>query len=86
MPEISRFFGIVVTINYNDHSPPHFHAQHGDEELIVRIKDLSIVRGKFSPKDSNLLMEWAAIHQEELLRAWEDAQNHQKPRKIAPLA
>ena len=85
MPEISRFFGIVILVNYNDHSPPHFHAQYGDEEILVKINDLSTLRGSMSSHAKNLIMKWATIHKEELLNAWNAAQSHTKPERIDPL-
>jgi hypothetical protein len=85
MPEISRFFGIVIFLNFEDHAPPHFHARYGGDELLVRIKDLSVMRGKMSARATGLIMEWASLHQAELLAGWEDAQAHRIPTKIAPL-
>lgn len=44
MPEISRFFGIIITINYREHDPPHFHAWYGGADISVRISDGSVSR------------------------------------------
>jgi hypothetical protein len=85
MPEISRFFGIVVLLNYNDHTPPHFHAQSGDEEMLVGINDLQVIRGSMSARNKRLVMKWAALHKEELMHAWNEAQAHHVPDKIEPL-
>ena len=38
MPEISRFYGIIIFMNYNDHSPPHYHAKYEDQEIIMEIR------------------------------------------------
>ena len=46
MPEISRFLGIVITMFYNDHSPPHFHALYGNNAVTVSIRDESVT-GEF---------------------------------------
>ena len=85
MPEISRFFGIVILLNYNDHSPPHFHAESGDEEILVSIKDLRVIRGSMSARNMRLVVKWAALHNDELLLAWDAAQSHAVPEKIEPL-
>jgi hypothetical protein len=85
MPEISRFFGIVILLNFNDHAPPHFHAQSGGEEVLVSIKDLKVIRGNMSARNKRLVMKWAALHKDELLRAWDEAQLHHTPEKIEPL-
>jgi hypothetical protein len=46
MPEISRFYGIVIKIFHNDHHPPHFHAEHGGDQMIVDIETLGVIGGK----------------------------------------
>ena len=85
MPEISRFFGIVIRIHTGDHNPPHFHAQYGETEGVIRIRDLKIVAGRLSPRALHLVKTWAATHQEQLLTAWERAQRSESPGKIPPL-
>lgn len=45
MPELSRFYGIVVFMNYNDHAPPHFHARYQNQEVMIEIES-GVVRGK----------------------------------------
>ncbi len=67
MPELSRFYGIIIRMYFADHAPPHFHAFYGDEEVVIDIRQLAIVRGSFSPRAFGLLMEWASIHQSDLL-------------------
>jgi hypothetical protein len=85
MPEVSRFFGVVVYMYYDDHAPPHFHAEYAGEEVLIRINDLSVIRGKVHPRALGFIMEWAALHKSELLRAWDEASHRQKPGKISPL-
>lgn len=48
MPELCRFFGIIIRMYYNDHDPPHFHAVYGDDEALIGIDTLSIIRGEFA--------------------------------------
>jgi len=84
MPEISRFFGIIIKMLFNDHKPPHFHAEYGEYRIAIRISDLSILKGSFPPKALALIVEWAALHKEELIREWEASKNGNMF-KIAPL-
>lgn len=85
MPEISRFYGIVIRMYFGDHLPPHFHAYYGSHSVIVSIKNLSIVDGKFPPRALGLVIEWATLHQSELLAFWEKAVKGKSIGKIKPL-
>lgn len=60
VPEISRFFGIVVSMNYNDHPPPHFHVRYAEQKAIVAIQSPTLLEGELSPRALGLVMEWAA--------------------------
>lgn len=84
MPEISRFLGIVVGMFYNEHAPPHFHARYGEHEVTVRIAD-GVVHGYFPGRALALLMEWYALHREELRGNWERARARKPLQKIEPL-
>lgn len=86
MPTISEFLGILILMYYDDHAPPHFHARYGDYEVLIRISPLGILRGGLPPRALSLVMEWASIHEEELLNDWKHAELHQKLEKIAPLS
>lgn len=57
MPELCRFLGIVIFMNFNEHNPPYFHAKYGDFEIIVEINS-GIVEGKFPKRALGLVMEW----------------------------
>lgn len=85
MPEISRFYGIIIYIFYREHQPPHFHAVYGDEEALIAIDTLAVLAGHLSPRALGLAIEWAIIYQEELKKVWHQAMNHQKLDKIKPL-
>ena len=85
MPEISRFYGIIIKMFYDDHNPPHFHAIYGDLESIINIHSLGVISGSLTPRALGLVMEWASLHQKELLQDWEKAKNLQPPDKIDPL-
>ncbi len=86
MPEISRFFGIIITINFFDHAPPHFHARYGDQTVSIAILDLAILQGNMRPRALALVMEWAALHQAEILVDWERAAKGEPVMPIPPLA
>ena len=86
MPELCRFYGIVIQIYYDDHPPPHFHAKYGDYKAVLGIDSLKISSGKLPPRVSSLVIEWASQHQEELHEAWHQIQNYEPPGIIAPLS
>ncbi len=70
---------------YNDHLPPHFHAEYSGSEAWVNINTLAVIAGKLSPRALGLVMEWASLHQEELKSLWEKAEKMESLDKIAPL-
>ena len=69
MPEISRFFGIMIAIYYDDHAPPHFHAKYGGFEATVTMVE-GAVAGDFPRRARGLVLEWSDIHRDELLANW----------------
>jgi hypothetical protein len=85
MPEISRFYGIVIKIFYNDHPPPHFHAEYGGEHMLVNIDTLAVIAGKLTPRATGLVVEWASQHQAELHTVWGQARNLEPLDRINPL-
>ncbi len=85
MPEVSRFFGIVIRIFFNDHDPPHFHAVYGEYEALIEIESLAIYRGGLPGRALALVQEWAVIHREELRKDWELARSGRSLDPIAPL-
>lgn len=85
MPEISRFFGIVIAIFYNDHAPPHFHVKYNDYRATISISDLKILEGSLPKRALYLVKEWATQHCSELLEDWNLAQAKQPLKPINPL-
>ena len=85
MPELSRFYGIIIRMFYGDHAPPHFHAAYQGEEIKVSINTLEAMEGDMSRRARALVLEGAALHRAELRQAWELASHNQEPSKIAPL-
>jgi uncharacterized DUF497 family protein len=59
MPEISRFYGIIIAMFYDDHNPPHFHARYGGSMVAVEIGSLRILEGRIPPRALGMVMEWA---------------------------
>ena len=86
MPEISRFFGIVIAMYYDDHQPPHFHARYGSQHARIDIHSLDVMAGRLSPRVRGLVTEWASIHARELLEDWELARAGAPLRRIEPLS
>lgn len=85
MPEISRFFGIVIRIFYSDHAPPHFHAVYGSAEAQIGINPIRVLNGRLPRRALSMVLEWAALHQQELLMDWELAFQEFPPQPIDPL-
>jgi hypothetical protein len=85
MPEICRFYGIIIRMYYDDHNPPHFHALYGDDEARVNINTLAVFSGSLPARALGLVVEWASMHQDELKRDWELARKQAKLERIAPL-
>ncbi|MFH0802705.1 MAG: DUF4160 domain-containing protein [bacterium] len=86
MPEICRFYGIIISLFYDEHNPPHFHARYGGEKVAIEIQSLRILEGRIPGRALGLVIEWALQHQKELIEGWEMAENNRLPKKIAPLA
>jgi len=85
MPEISRFFGMVVAMYYNDHAPAHFHLRYGQQRAIIGIDPVLVLEGKLSPRARAMVLEWAAQHQTELMTDWQLARQQAPLNKIEPL-
>ena len=68
MPEISRFFGIIIKMFFKDHSPPHFHVEFGEFRAIFNIQSQEIMEGSLPSKQLKLVQAWAVIHEEELIK------------------
>ena len=85
MPEISRFFGIIIKMFFDDHNPPHFHAEYDGDVALIDIRNLSVFSGRLPPRVIGLVIEWASVHQQELFVDWDRARVQQELLKIAPL-
>lgn len=85
MPELSRFYGIVIRMYYRDHPPPHFHASYAGQEAVIDIESLSIIGGTLPPRARGMVIEWATLHHQELRQAFQAAASLEAPEKIEPL-
>jgi len=85
MPEISRFFGIVIKMYFADHPPPHFHAEYGEHGAVIDIHTLTVIGGDIPPRALGMVIEWASQHRRELLDLWDRAAHNQPLYKIPPL-
>lgn len=84
MPEISRFFGIVIYMYYDEHNPPHFHAEYGEHFIKIDIES-GAVEGRFPKKALKAVIEWNNLHKDELLADWKLAVIGKPLNKIEPL-
>jgi hypothetical protein len=85
MPRISEFFGIVIKMYYNDHSPAHFHAEYGEFEAIFTIDTIEVMRGELPRRAHAMVLEWTALHRMELRDNWEMARQGLPLNPVAPL-
>ncbi len=87
MPEISRFYGIIIKMLYSDddkHSKPHVHVYYGEYEASISL-DGEVLDGKFPLKQYRMVSGWMALHEDELYEAWNHAVRNQTFDKIPPL-
>jgi len=85
MPEVSRFLGISIRFYYREHAPPHFHAVYGEHEAQIALESQAVLQGRLPGRVLGLVQEWAEIHHDELLSAWDKARDGVDPGKIDPL-
>jgi hypothetical protein len=85
MPRISEFFGIAIKMYFNDHSPPHFHAEYGKFEAVYIIDTIEVMRGELPRRAHSMVLEWAFLHRSELQMNWEQAQAGLSLNQITPL-
>ena len=85
MPEISRFYGIVIRMYFTDHFPPHFHAEYGEHEALISIEELREIAGDLPSRAFGLVKEWPLLHEAELVALWNKARRSERLTKIEPL-
>ena len=85
MPTISMFFGILIRMFFNEHAPPHFHAEYAECKAVIDIRTFEVIEGKLPRRALELVLDWAELHQAELMEDWELCRKHVEPRPIEPL-
>ncbi|MDR3557302.1 MAG: DUF4160 domain-containing protein [Syntrophobacteraceae bacterium] len=85
MPSVCQFFGIVIYMYYNDHNPPHFHAEYTGGEVLINIQTLRVISGSISRRAHAMVIEWADQHRTELMANWERARRAEALVQIEPL-
>jgi len=85
MPELCRFYGIIIRMFWDDHPPPHFHALYGEYEALVEIESGEIFAGSLPLRARGLVNEWVELHRSELFNLWEAASQSKALTKIDPL-
>ena len=85
MPEISLFYGIRVTMYYDDHNPPHFHVEYAGNKAIIDILNASVMRGALPNKQLKLVLAWCVLHQDELMQNWELSKQSLPLNRLNPL-
>lgn len=85
MPEICRFYGIVVKMFWNDHEPPHFHVEYGGERAVIDIRTTAVIGGGLTGRALGMTVEWAVAHRDELLDLWEKARAGEALHRLEPL-
>lgn len=70
---------------YDDHNPPHFHAEYGGDEALISIDTLDVIAGTLPSRALGLVYEWAGKHRAELQEAWKRAENLEPTGQIEPL-
>lgn len=86
VPTLSRFYGIRVTVRFNEHPPPHVHVAYQNDRASISIETLDILVGRLPGRARILFLEWAMLHREELRRAWTAASQRRNPGTIEPLS
>lgn len=77
MPEVCRFLGIVISMYFSEHNPPHFHVRYNEYRAVVDIRALNVMDGHLPARVRGLVEEWAELHQKELLDMWQSKDFHQ---------
>lgn len=85
MPEISLFAGIRISMYYDDHNPPHFHASYSGHTALIDIQKGFVLRGALPNRQLKYVLAWAAFHQDELMQNWELARSGKALLAVAPL-
>lgn len=84
MPEIASIGSIRITMYYDDHNPPHFHAEYGEQKAVIDIQKARVLRGSLPAKQLKIILGWTVMRQDDLMHNWELARQDLPLKKIAP--
>jgi hypothetical protein len=79
MPEIAKFYGIIIKLFFGDHPPPHFHAVYGEYVGLFDLETLEMIEGDLPKRARKLVIEWAQLHKDELKEMWNKQEFHKLP-------
>ncbi|MBI3362021.1 MAG: DUF4160 domain-containing protein [Chloroflexi bacterium] len=88
MPELARFYGIIIRMFAEPDAPhhtPHFHAYYQDDMAVYSLDPIELIAGSLPQRQRRLVEAWAELHKDELLADWKRLQAGQKPEPIPPL-
>ena len=85
MPIVSLFYGIKITFYFDDHNPPHFHAEYGGNKALIDIQNCTVIKSSLPKKQLKLVLAWAELHKDELMQNWELVKINAEPTQIKPL-
>lgn len=85
MPLICEFMGIKIYMYWNEHVPPHFHAEYSDFQALISISDAVVLKGSLPSRQLKLILAWCELHQDELMDNWNLAKEHGEIHRIEPL-
>lgn len=85
MPTISEFYGIKIIMRYREKHGPHFHAEYAGAEALISIRNGQVLGGKLPGRSYRLVLEWLALHRDELMEDWERARRREELKYIEGL-
>ncbi|MCL1845833.1 MAG: DUF4160 domain-containing protein [Defluviitaleaceae bacterium] len=86
MPTVSLFHGIKIYMYFDDHNPPHFHAEYAGNRAVISILDATVIKSALPKRQLKLVLAWTELHKDELMQNWELVKESNKPLEIRPLA
>ena len=85
MPILSLFYGIKITMYFDDHNPPHFHAEYAGQDATINILENTVIKSALPKRQLKLVLAWAELHKDELMQSWELVKINKTPLNISPL-
>ena len=85
MTLVSEFYGIKIYMYWEDHMPPHFHAEYAGNSVMIDIDEAVVIKGVFPGRQMKLVLAWCELHKEELLKNWDSAKDNEEIAKVEPL-